>query len=99
MRVFNMCYKKIFMKVLSWIMRLNKKQREENGMYCKNLRLKNGFTVEEVAEDLGISEWKLRRFEAGKYVFHSKLLATALLMYFERAVAIVNNSATDNENK
>lgn len=62
-------------------MRKNAKRWEEDGNECKELREKNGFSVSELAEYIGVSESKLRKFESGKPVTHARLLSLAIIRF------------------
>ncbi|GIQ61523.1 hypothetical protein PACILC2_00910 [Paenibacillus cisolokensis] len=53
----------------------------EEGQHCKKLREENDYTVAELAEYIGVSENKLRKFEEGKPVTHAKLLAFAIIRF------------------
>jgi len=61
----------------------NAKRWVEDGEHCKKLRERNAFTIAELAEDIGVSESKLRKFESGKPVTHARLLSLAIIRFFQ----------------
>lgn len=61
----------------------NAERWREDGDHCKGLREEWGFSIAELAEHIGVSETKLRKFETGKPVTHAKLLALSIIRFFQ----------------
>lgn len=55
----------------------------EDGEHCRKLRMESAFTVAELAEYIGVSESKLRKFESGKPVTHARLLSLSIIRFFQ----------------
>jgi DNA-binding transcriptional regulator YiaG len=64
-------------------MRDNAQRWKEDGESCRKLRESFSHTINELSEYLGVSESKLRKFEAGKPVTHARLVSMSYRMYFE----------------
>lgn len=64
-------------------MKSNAEKWKEEGERCKKLREEWSYTVSELAEYLGVSDSKIRKFESGKPVIHAKLLSMAYLNFFK----------------
>lgn len=64
-------------------MRTNKPKWESEGDELRKLRIENRFTIGEIAEYLGVSESKLRKFEKGLPVTHARLVAMSYIMFFK----------------
>lgn len=72
-------------------MRDNAPRWKEDGESCKKLRETWNFSKSELAEYLGVSESKLRKFESGKPVTHARLLAMAYHNFFALQELQINN--------
>lgn len=79
-------------------MKSNADKWKEEGEYCKNLREEWSYTVAELAEYLGVSETKLRKFESGKPVIHAKLLSMAIINFFKLVSLQHNEGSLTHEN-
>ncbi|WP_339182820.1 helix-turn-helix transcriptional regulator [Paenibacillus sp. FSL R5-0701] len=66
-------------------MRRNKSAWENEGTEAKKLREKWGYSLSELAECIGVSSSKLRKYESGNPVTHAKLLGMAYEMFFRLA--------------
>jgi DNA-binding XRE family transcriptional regulator len=64
-------------------MKSNADKWKDEGEKCKKLREEWSYTVSELAEYLGVSETKIRKFESGKPVTHAKLLSMAYINFFK----------------
>lgn len=74
-------------------MKSNAEKWKEEGERCKKLREEWSYTVSELAEYLGVSETKLRKFEVGKPVIHAKLLSMAYLNFFKLVSMQISNKS------
>ncbi|OMD92749.1 helix-turn-helix domain-containing protein [Paenibacillus odorifer] len=64
-------------------MRDNKSYWESQGLAAKELREKWSCSLANLAENIGVSESKLRKYESGKPVTHAKMLGKAYVIYFK----------------
>lgn len=64
-------------------MRDNKPYWEAQGLAAKELREKWSCSFADLAENIGVSESKLRKYESGKPVTHAKMLGISYAMYFK----------------
>lgn len=63
-------------------MRKNSPDWIAQGQECKELRESFSYGISELAEDLGVSESKIRKFESGKPVTHAKLMVRSYFYFF-----------------